>query len=38
LFWLESSQAQENSCINLMTRASWEILQLRRNRFNEYNV
>jgi sulfur relay (sulfurtransferase) DsrC/TusE family protein len=37
LFWLESSQAQENSCINL-TRASWEILQLRRNRFNEYNV
>jgi membrane carboxypeptidase/penicillin-binding protein len=22
LFWLESSQAQENSCINLMTRAS----------------
>jgi hypothetical protein len=24
LFWLESSQAQENSCINLMTRASWD--------------
>jgi hypothetical protein len=37
LFWLNHPKPKKIH-VNLMTRASWEILQLRRNRFNEYNV